>query len=187
MTMGRLGRASLLIQAGLLDEATASYQQAGPPETWSLPPFAVLLGYMYGALGAAELGRYDDLAAVLDRLEPFRGEHAIGEGIYMGPIELTFGRPAAALGRLDGAIDDLAVAVEQADRAGAPGSWPRRATTSRARCSLATAPATGTVPSPPPATPTASHEGSAWRPTSTAPPPWSPSLLRSALAGGVPP
>jgi DNA-binding NarL/FixJ family response regulator len=38
-----------------------------------------------------------------------------------GPIELTLGRGAAALGRLDLAIDDLAVVAEQADRAGAPG------------------------------------------------------------------
>jgi DNA-binding CsgD family transcriptional regulator/tetratricopeptide (TPR) repeat protein len=122
MTMGRLARAFLLLQAGLLDEAAASYQQAGPPETWSLPAFGVLLGYVYGALVTAELGRHDDLAMLLDRLEPFRGEHATGDGlVYMGPIELTLGRGAAALGRLDLAVDNLAVAAEQADRAGAPG------------------------------------------------------------------
>ena len=39
----------------------------------------------------------------------------------MGPIELTLGRAEAALGHLDAAIDDLAVATGQADRAGAPG------------------------------------------------------------------
>jgi DNA-binding NarL/FixJ family response regulator len=39
----------------------------------------------------------------------------------MGPIELTLGRGAVALGRVDLAVDDLTVAAEQADRAGAPG------------------------------------------------------------------
>jgi DNA-binding CsgD family transcriptional regulator len=122
MTMGRLGRAFLLLQAGLPDQAAASYQQAGPPETWSLPAFSMLLGYVYGALVTAELGRHDDLAVLLDRLEPFRGEHAVGEDVvYLGPIELALGRGAAALERLDQAIDDLAAAAEQAGRAGAPG------------------------------------------------------------------
>lgn len=122
MTLGRLGRAFLLLQAGLPDKAAATYQQAGRPETWSLPAFDILLGYVYGVLVTAKLGRYDDLAVLVDRLEPFRGEHAIGEeAVYMGPIELALGRGAAALGRLDQAIDDLGVAAEQADRAGAPG------------------------------------------------------------------
>ncbi|MDQ4021097.1 MAG: AAA family ATPase [Actinomycetota bacterium] len=121
-TMARLSRAFLLLLAGLSDEASASYQQAGPLDTWSLPAFFILPGYVYGALAAANLGRYDDLTVLLDRLEPFRGEHAIGNGVaYMGPIELTLGRGGAALGRLDLAIDDLAAAAEQADRAGAPG------------------------------------------------------------------
>jgi DNA-binding CsgD family transcriptional regulator len=121
-TMARISRALLLLFAGRPDEAAASYQQAGPIETWSLPAFFILPGYVYGALACAELGRYDDLAVLLDRLDPFRGEHAIGEGVaYMGPIELTLGRGAVALGRIDLAVDDLTVAAEQADRAGAPG------------------------------------------------------------------
>ena len=40
--------------------------------------------------------------------------------LWPGASELTLGRGAAALGRLDLAVDDLAVAAEQADRAGAP-------------------------------------------------------------------
>lgn len=121
-TMARVSRAFLLLLAGRSDEAAASYQQAGPLETWSLPAFFVLPGHVYGALAAAGLGRYDDLAVLLDRLEPFRGEHAIGNGVaYMGPIELTLGRGAAALGNLNGAVSDLAAAAEQAGRAGAPG------------------------------------------------------------------
>jgi DNA-binding CsgD family transcriptional regulator len=87
-----------------------------------LPAFFILPGYVYGVLTAAELGRYDDVTALLDRLEAFRGEHATGNGVaYLGPIELTLGHGAAALGRLDRAIDDLAGAAERADHAGAPG------------------------------------------------------------------
>ncbi|MEX5633639.1 ATP-binding protein [Parafrankia sp. FMc2] len=121
-TMAWLSRAFLLLCAGLPDEAMASYQQAGPLEMWSLPAFFVLPGYVYGALAAARLGRHDDLTVLLDRLEQFRGEHATGNGVaYMGPTELTLGRGAAVLGRLDLAVEDLAVAADQADRAGAPG------------------------------------------------------------------
>jgi DNA-binding CsgD family transcriptional regulator len=121
-TMARLSRAFLRLRLGLVDEAAASYQQAGPLHTWSLPAFFVLPGYVYGALAAAELGRHDDLAELLRRLEPFRGEHAIGDVVaYMGPVELTLGRGAVALGRLDDGVDALVVAADQADRAGAPG------------------------------------------------------------------
>jgi DNA-binding CsgD family transcriptional regulator len=121
-TMGRLHRAFLCLCAGLRDEAAASYQQTGPVETWSLPVLYILLGYVYGTLVSVQLGRYDHVAGLIERLEPFRGEHAVGEGVeYMGPTELTLGRAAAALGRLDDAIADLTVAAEHADRAGAPG------------------------------------------------------------------
>jgi DNA-binding CsgD family transcriptional regulator len=121
-TMALLSRAFLLLRAGLADEAAASYQQAGPLDTWSLPAFFVLPGYVYGALVAADLGRDDDLAVLLDRLGPHRGEHAVGNGVaYMGPIDLTLGRGVAALGRLEPAVDHLAAAADQADRAGAPG------------------------------------------------------------------
>jgi DNA-binding CsgD family transcriptional regulator len=112
----------MLLCAGLPEEAAGSYEQAGPLETWSLPPFFILHGYVCGALAACGLGRHDDLAALLERLEPSRGEHAAGEAVaYMGPVELTLGRGAAALGHLDRAIDDLATAGHQAEGAGARG------------------------------------------------------------------
>jgi DNA-binding CsgD family transcriptional regulator len=77
---------------------------------------------VYGSLAAAGLGRKEDLAVLLDRLEPFRGEHAVGDGVaYLGPVELTLGRGAVALGHLDDAVEDLGTAAEQADRAGAVG------------------------------------------------------------------
>jgi DNA-binding NarL/FixJ family response regulator len=121
-TMARLTRAYLLVRADLRDEATAWLQQAGPIDAWALPAFFVLPGYVYAALVTAELDRRDDLAAVLDRLEPFRGEHAVGYGVaYLGPAELALGRGAAALGRLDEAVADLETSVELSDRAGAPG------------------------------------------------------------------
>jgi ATP/maltotriose-dependent transcriptional regulator MalT len=121
-TIGPLHRAFLSLLAGRTDEAAAAYQQAGPIEAWSLPAFFILPGYAYATLVAAQLGRHDDVEVLLDRLEPFRGEHAIGEGVaYMGPVELALGRGAAALGRMDAAIDELARASEQADTAGAAG------------------------------------------------------------------
>src|SRR5215218_7354911 len=89
-TMSRISRAFLLTRAGLPDDAAVSYSRAGPLDAWSLPAFFVLPGYVYGVLVTAELGRHDDLAALTERLEPFRGEHTVGEGVvYLGPVELA--------------------------------------------------------------------------------------------------
>ncbi|HEY0616442.1 MAG TPA: AAA family ATPase [Kribbella sp.] len=121
-TMARLSRAYLMMCAGLPEEAEASYRQAGPLENWSLPAFFVLPAYVYAALACGGLGRRGDLAVLVDRLESFRGEHAVGNGVaYMGPAELVLGRAEVVLGRLDAAVDDLEAAVRQADCAGAPG------------------------------------------------------------------
>jgi DNA-binding CsgD family transcriptional regulator/tetratricopeptide (TPR) repeat protein len=121
-TMGRISRALLMLLAGRHDDAALSYQGAGPIGTWSLPPFFLVPGMVYGSYVAAGLERWDDVTALMEQLEPFRGEHAIGEGVaYLGPVELALGRGAAAIGRLDAAVDDLAVAARQAERAGAPG------------------------------------------------------------------
>jgi DNA-binding CsgD family transcriptional regulator len=73
-------------------------------------------------MAAAELGRHDDLAMLLDRLEAARGTHVIAVGVsYLGPAELALGRGALGLGRIDRAIDDLSTATRLADQAGAPG------------------------------------------------------------------
>jgi ATP/maltotriose-dependent transcriptional regulator MalT len=118
------------------DEAAASYELAGPIEAWSLPAFFMVPGRVYGALVAAELGRHDDLRVLLEWLEPFRREHAVAEAVfYLGPVALTLGRGAAALGDLDRAVDDLAFAAEQADRAGARG-FAAEARYHLARCLL---------------------------------------------------
>jgi DNA-binding CsgD family transcriptional regulator len=121
-TMARISRAFLLLRAGRPEEAAATWQQAGPLGSWSLPAFFQLPAWSFAALVCVELGRRDDLAAVLARLEPFRGEHASGNGVfYLGPVDLTLGRGAAALGRLPDAVADLTAAAEQATLAGAPG------------------------------------------------------------------
>ncbi|TCO48511.1 putative ATPase [Kribbella antiqua] len=122
VTMALLSRAHLLLCANSPERAETSYRQAGPIDSWSLPAFFVLPGYVYATLACCGLGRYDDLVVLLDRLQEFRGEHAVGNGVaYMGPVELAIGRAGAALGRLDAAVNDLTTAVEQASTAGAAG------------------------------------------------------------------
>lgn len=121
-TMAPLRRAFVLVCAGHPEEAAVSYQQAGPIEGWSLPAFFRLAGDVYGLFAAAGIGRTDDVETLLERLGRHRGEHIIGETVfYLGPVELALGRGAAVLGRLDDAAADLALAVDQADRAGARG------------------------------------------------------------------
>jgi DNA-binding CsgD family transcriptional regulator len=121
-TLRRLHRSVLLLRAGRPDEAAACYRQAGPCETWTLPPFSVLAGLACGVPAAAGLGRADDLVLLLERLAPFRDEHAVAESsVYLGPVALALGRGAAALGRLDDAVDHLSHAADLAARAGAPG------------------------------------------------------------------
>ncbi|HEX3621491.1 MAG TPA: AAA family ATPase [Acidimicrobiales bacterium] len=121
-TMALITNAVLLLQTGRRDEAASCFQQAGPVDAWSLPAFFVVPGHVYAARVAAELGRFDDLAVIVRRLEPFRGEHAVGEAAaYFGPVDLALGRAQAALGHLDEAVDLLGAAADQAARAGAPG------------------------------------------------------------------
>jgi DNA-binding NarL/FixJ family response regulator len=58
-----------------------------------MPAFHIVQGYAEGALVCAELGRLDELAVLLNRLDQFRSEHVGGDGVV----------------------------AEQAARAGAPG------------------------------------------------------------------
>jgi DNA-binding CsgD family transcriptional regulator len=115
-------RASVLVAAGEADRAAASYQQAGPPSGWELPVFFVVPALTCAALVCGALGRHEELAALLARLEPHRGEQVSGNGVFSrGPVELSLGRGALHLGRLDAAVDDLQAAGESAERCGAPG------------------------------------------------------------------
>ena len=115
-------RASVLVAAGDADRAAASYDQAGPLAGWELPVFFVVPALTCAALVCGALGRHEELAAVLARLEPHRGEQVSGSGVFSrGPVELSLGRGALDLGRLDAAVDDLATAAASAQRCGAPG------------------------------------------------------------------
>ena len=115
-------RASVLVATGDVDRAEASYQQAGPPSGWDLPVFFVVPALTCAALVCGALGRHEELAGLLARLEPHRGQQVSGSGVFSrGPVELSLGRGALDLGRLDGAVDDLAAAGESAERCGAPG------------------------------------------------------------------
>jgi DNA-binding CsgD family transcriptional regulator len=121
-TIQKLSQAVLLLAAGRAAEADASYRQAGPLGTWSLPAFFVLPGYVYATLVTAQLGRVADLASLLDRLAPHRAEHAIGGGVaYLGPVALAMGRGAVALGRRDRGVEHLSAAAALATTIGAPG------------------------------------------------------------------
>ncbi|MFD9698880.1 ATP-binding protein [Lentzea sp. NPDC059081] len=118
--MSKLTRAYLLLGAGLRDEALEHYRRCGPVAEWDLPAFFVLPGLVDAVLVTSALGLTGDLELVLSRLEPFRGEHAAGNGVaYMGPVTLALGRGRMALGHLDQAVTELTTAVDEASRAGA--------------------------------------------------------------------
>jgi DNA-binding CsgD family transcriptional regulator len=120
--VGRLTRAYLLLLAGFADEADAAVAQAGPVADWDLPVFFVVPALARAGVLAAALDRIADLRLILDRLATFRGEHATAFGVaYDGPVELTLGIGRAHLGDLDGAVEDLRIAITQAEAASSPG------------------------------------------------------------------
>jgi DNA-binding CsgD family transcriptional regulator len=121
-TMSRISRAYILLAAGERDEAAATYDTAGPPRGWELPAFFMVPAFNMAAYVALGLGRAADLDFVVERLDGWRGEHVSAGGVsYHGPVELVLGLVALDAGRLDAAVDDLTVAVDRAERAGAPG------------------------------------------------------------------
>jgi len=104
--------------------AEASYAQAGPVRSWTPVPAMRLAAWAHGLPVAIGLGRTQDIEFLATRFEPFRGQHVAngaGPGIYMGPVELPLGQAAAALGRLDPAVDDLQTAASICDANGARG------------------------------------------------------------------
>jgi DNA-binding CsgD family transcriptional regulator len=123
-TMRRTGRAFLLARAGQLEAAATEYEHAGPVSTWRFPPFYVLPGIVVGALAAAALDRNDDLRALVEQIEPFRGQHVVGgAGVvtFLGPVELHLGAFSLQLGQVDAAIDDLTAAERMSEQGGATG------------------------------------------------------------------
>ena len=104
--------------------AEASYALAGPVRSWTPMAAMRMACWGHGLAVAIGLRRTDDIDFLLGQFEPFRGRHAAngaGTGVYMGPVELQLGLAAAALGRLDAAVEDLQVATSICDANGARG------------------------------------------------------------------
>jgi DNA-binding CsgD family transcriptional regulator len=120
--MGRMTRAYQLTLAGFTDEADAIVAEAGRVDDWDLPAFFVVPALARAGFIAAALDRVADLRLILDRLSAFRGEHATASGVaYDGPVELTLGIGRAKLGDVEGAVEDLRIAIARAEAAGSPG------------------------------------------------------------------
>ena len=104
--------------------AEAAYALAGPIRSWAPSPATRMSAWGHALAVAIGLGRTEDIEFLASRFEPFRGQHAAngaGAGVYMGPVELQLGLAAAALGRLDAAISDLAAAGSICEANGACG------------------------------------------------------------------
>ena len=120
----RLGRAFVLADRGLLDEAAAMYHRCGSPGSWPVPPGARLIAFGIGAQVAAALGLTDDIVALRERLLPYRDRYVVGGAggtNFLGPVELTLGKCASALGRWEAARRELAAAAASCRDVGAPG------------------------------------------------------------------
>jgi DNA-binding CsgD family transcriptional regulator len=101
--------------------AEALYDALDGPTTWHAPRF-LRLGMSVLRMGlAVRFHRVDDVVALLEVLEGYRGVHAGGSGganAYYGPVELWLGTGQAALGRHDAALGDLRRALRAATDAG---------------------------------------------------------------------
>ena len=104
--------------------AEAAYALAGPIRSWTPLPAMRMAAWGHALAVAIGLGRTEDIEFLAARFEPFRGQHVAngaGPGVYMGPVELQLGLAAAALGRLDAAVEDLQTAASICDANGARG------------------------------------------------------------------
>jgi DNA-binding CsgD family transcriptional regulator/tetratricopeptide (TPR) repeat protein len=116
--------ALIRLHAGDRAAAEAAYAQAGPVRSWTPVPALRMAAWAHGLAVAIRLGRAQDIEFLAARLQPFRGQHVAngaGPGTYMGPVELPLGQAAAALGRLDPAVEDLRTAASICDANGARG------------------------------------------------------------------
>jgi DNA-binding CsgD family transcriptional regulator/tetratricopeptide (TPR) repeat protein len=114
--------AATLASAGRLDAAAATFASLGPPRAWRPPPHVVLLVYALGLESAIALGREDDVAALVERLEPYRGHHVacgLVAASFAGPVEMWLGKGERHLGRLDAAVADLEDALRRCVASGA--------------------------------------------------------------------
>jgi DNA-binding CsgD family transcriptional regulator len=115
-----------LIRLGQDDRAgaEAAYALAGPIRSWAPMAAMRMACWGHGLAVATGLGRTEDIEFLAGQFEPFRGQHVAngaGTGVYMGPVELQLGLAAAALGRLDAAVEDLQAAASICDANGARG------------------------------------------------------------------
>ncbi len=119
-----LGLAMMCLDQDDRAGAGAAYAQAGPVGSWNPSAAMRMSCWASGLAVAIGLGRAEDIEFLAARFEPFRGQHVAngaGAGSYMGPVELPLGRAAAALGRLDAAVEDLQNAISSCDANGARG------------------------------------------------------------------
>jgi ATP/maltotriose-dependent transcriptional regulator MalT len=120
----RLLRAFALVDAARLDEAAAVYHRSGTPDHWDVAGFGRLVGLAVGAQVAAALGVVADIRLLCDRLTPYRGRYVVGGAggtNFLGPVELTLGKCAAALGDWEAARKELTTAGALCRQIGAPG------------------------------------------------------------------
>lgn len=109
-----------LVATGRLADAERCYARLVPVPMWRPPAFLHLSASVLRLIGALALGRLDDVALLLERLEPYRGLHVAGGGgpvAYLGGVETYLGEGALALGRRDLAVADLREALAAAQRA----------------------------------------------------------------------
>ena len=100
------------------------YQRCGAPQGWDLPRLAVLPVWAIAARVAAALRADDDVKYLCGRLEGYRGRYAVAGGgatTCLGPVELTLGACASALGDWTTALQDLRQASTMCQQAGMPG------------------------------------------------------------------
>ncbi|HZC29780.1 MAG TPA: LuxR C-terminal-related transcriptional regulator, partial [Gaiellaceae bacterium] len=122
--IGALAGADVLVTAGRVAAAADVWRSLGPARRWRPPPHVVLIAGALGIEVAAVIGARDDLEALSDRLQPYRGRHVacgLGAATYLGPVELWLGKAARHLGRVDDAIADLEQAVARCRDNGAGG------------------------------------------------------------------
>ncbi|QBR92031.1 helix-turn-helix transcriptional regulator [Nocardioides euryhalodurans] len=120
----RLFRAFVLAECGSTAESAAAYQRCGAPQTWDLPRLAVLPVWAIAARVAAAVGADRDVGYLRGRLEPHRGRFVVGGGgatTCLGPVELTLGVCASALGEGTAASDLLRRASASCHETGTPG------------------------------------------------------------------
>ena len=112
------------VGAGRLDVARPIYARLAPVASWRPPPFLEVPLLAIRMVAAIALDRSDDVAALVQRLTPFRGRHVVGSGgavSYGGCVDRFLGKGEAALRRWDDAVANLRTALAIADAVGTPG------------------------------------------------------------------